>query len=170
MHAQRRSRWPLAVVSLVVTFAIEAWLNRPLAIAPGGIVGLELARTPAAAQQILDMWSAADLIGRARTGVWFDYAYLAAYGWFFREMVLLEWWTRAAAVDAWFARLPIVAAAFDAVENIGLLMVLGGRVTLPWTTLAAVFAALKFVLIACTVIYLVTGIIVLAVRGRPAVK
>ncbi len=159
----RRSRWPLAALSLLVTFAIEAWLNAPLRAVPGGIVGLELARTPEAARHIIEVWSAADLVARARAGVWFDYAFLAAYGWFFRELILLSW-IRRAGLNVWFARLPVLAAAFDAVENVGLLMMLGGRITTGWTTLAAVFAALKFFLLACALVYLAAGGLALAAR------
>jgi hypothetical protein len=170
MPNARRSRWLPATIALFVTFLIEAWLNVPLSIAPGGIIGLELARTPDAAERIVDVWRAADLVSRARAGVWFDYAYLAAYGWFFREMVLLESWTRSAAVETWFARLPVIAAGFDAVEDIALLMMLGGTIAPPWPMLAAVFASLKFVLLICTAVYLLVGGVVLIARRTRGLK
>lgn len=163
MRSDRHRRWRLSVISLVATFAVEAWLNRPLGMVPYGILALEFAWTPEAARKIVDVWSAADLIGRARAGVVFDYAFLLAYGWCFYEMVLRQCWTGTAA-DRRVARLPLVAAACDAIENVGLLFMLGGRVTPGPASLSAWFATVKFALIGITGVYLFVGLVVLGAR------
>jgi len=56
---------------------------------------------------------------------------------------------------AWFA---LFAAAFDAVEDVAILLVLDGRTDQPWPAIATGFAVAKWVLLAVVVVYLVVGV------------
>ncbi len=73
--------------------------------------------------------------------------------------------TRLAAVGpltAWFA---VGAAAFDALEDVAILLVLGGSTGQPWPALAFGFASVKWMLLAVVVVYLVVGL-ALTLRQR----
>ena len=62
---------------------------------------------------------------------------------------------------AWFA---VLAAAFDAIENIALLRVFDGHVDQPWPGIAFGFASAKFALLAVVIVYLVVGLLSLGRR------
>jgi hypothetical protein len=55
---------------------------------------------------------------------------------------------------AWLA---VAAAAFDALENVALLLVLDGRTDQPWPAIAFGFALAKWVLLAVVIVYLIAG-------------
>jgi hypothetical protein len=129
-----------------------------------GIVGFELAGTQDRAAEILADWGS-EGIDAAKASLWIDYAYIVAYGTF---LVLAAWATRDLAVErgwrrmaAWgLAVIPFAAAgaAFDAIEDVGLLLAVnqhGGDLA---PRLAQVCAVLKFTLIAVTVAYLLAGL------------
>lgn len=93
-----------------------------------------------------------------------DMAFLVAYGlglalildtvarW---SMPLSAGWARLLARGAW---LPIVAAAFDVVENLALLVVLTDR-TSGWPDLAASAAGIKFALLNVTYVLVVVALV-----------
>jgi hypothetical protein len=83
-----------------------------------------------------------------------------------REAALRRGWIRMGRVGLVVAVLPV--AVFDAVENVGLLMVLGGNVgAVP--AIAAGFALAKFAALALAILSLPAGLVFLAVRpGRRA--
>ena len=75
--------------------------------------------------------------------------------------------TRLAALGptvAWFA---VAAAACDALEDVAILLVLGGSTGQPWPALAFGFASVKWMLLAVVLVYLVIGI-ALTLRKRDA--
>ena len=69
-----------------------------------------------------------------------------------------------AAAGGNIARFAVVAAAFDAVENIALLQVLDGHTDQPWPGIVFGFASAKFLLLAVVVAYLVVGLFSLGRR------
>jgi hypothetical protein len=68
---------------------------------------------------------------------------------------------------AWAA---VVAATFDAIENIALLMVLDGHPDQPWPGIAFGFASAKFVLLAVVIVYLVAALAITSAQRVPVEK
>jgi hypothetical protein len=163
------------VASAVATVAIGAVLvvldARMMDAGGPGIIGFELAGTQSRVAEILADWGSKG-IDAAKASLWIDYAYIVAYGTF---LVLAAWATRDLAVErgwrrmaAWgVAVIPFAAAAaaFDAIEDVALLLAVnqhGGDVA---PRLGQVCASLKFALLAVTISYLLAG---LALRLRGA--
>lgn len=129
---------------------------------PLGIVSLELAGTPAVAQQIYAAWGDT---GReaARFNIRIDFLYLIAYG------VALSlgcavagvWWQRRSALLArlggWLAWGMLVAAGSDACENGAMLRGLSDPATALWPAVARICAIVKFTLLLAGVLYIMTG-------------
>ncbi|MEA2474214.1 MAG: hypothetical protein QOE06_2129 [Thermoleophilaceae bacterium] len=115
-----------------------------------GIVGFELAWTTRHADRILAEWGPH---GRdaARLSLWLDFLYIAAYSAFWalaaraaRDFAGRAHWHRLAALGALAWPLGLAAGLFDVLEDIALLIVLGGSTGQPWPALASAFATLKF--------------------------
>ena len=157
-----RSR-ALLLIALAILYVIARW---PMSAAnqvfhnellPLGIISFELAWDPAIAQLMLDNWNAAQTAAVLRHTT-FDFLYLLAYGGlvsllvenvargFTHEMVV-----KAGAMLSWCA---VLAAALDAIENLGILVMLDEGAASPWPQLVALFAGLKFMLIIPGLLYL----------------
>jgi hypothetical protein len=133
-----------------------------------GIVPFELTGGQDRADEILSEWGE-DGQDAARESLWIDFGFLLAYGTFLtlalmalRDLARERGWRRLAAIGKvaiWFGAL---GAAFDALENVCLLLTLeeGGAA---FPLLATVFAACKFGLLTAAIAYLV---VVLAMRLR----
>jgi hypothetical protein len=169
---RRRWLWVLGIATLVL-FAILAVIDRQMTDTGGpGIVGFELARTSGRAAEILGQWGSS---GRdaARASLWLDFVYLITYAAFFALAIrALSDSLARRGVDG-FARfgkriwaLPIVAAACDAVEDVFLLLVLGGHGGDSGPAIATAFASVKFACIGIAIVYLLIGL--LALRRAPA--
>lgn len=154
---QRRARifWSLFVLNGVIMY----WMLGPLTTpaAPQGIVSLELAGTEANAHAIIGSW---DALARAHAlfSVKLDYLFLLTYStaislgciWAASHVQEQRWLARVGLYLAW---LQWLAALFDAIENVGLLYMLQGRIEQPWPLIAQWFAIAKFVLIALGLLY-----------------
>jgi hypothetical protein len=126
-----------------------------------GIVPFELTGGQDRADEILAEWGEE---GRdaARESLWIDFGFLLAYGAFLtfalaatRDLARKRRWLRLAAIGrivVWFGAL---AAAFDALENICLLLTLDDAGA-AFPPLATVFATCKFILLAVAIPYLLT--------------
>lgn len=137
-----------------------------------GIVGFELAGTGERAHEILADWGDS---GRdaARLSLWLDFPYLLAYGAFWalavtatRDAFRVRGSLRLARPGALVA-FPLGAAAFDAVEDVALLLVLGERGGSALPALATACASAKFLLIAIAVLYVIAGLVA---RGAAAIR
>ncbi len=164
-------RWGLIVsgVALVALLLAMAPAEDQMQEAGPGIVAFELAGSQDRADEIL-VDSGEDA---AREQLLIDFAFLIAYGTFLvlavaavRDRLGKRGWPRLAAVGAVIVPFGAAAAAFDAAENACLLAVLGEAGS-AFPTLAAIFAAIKFALLAAAIAYLVVGI-ALSLRSRPA--
>ena len=162
-----------AVALLPDTAACPRW--RPLDCEPlRQIVSLELAGTPLRAQRVLDAWSGSR-VRAAINGTYADYGFLLVYWIPFTALVavaaaLLRRGAPSRATLAiarravLFAWLPIVAAALDAAENVGLLAMLYARADgagpLPLAVPAATagLAAGKFALLAASLLFGAFGV------------
>ena len=167
-------RWGLIVsgVALVALLLAMAPAEEQMQENGPGIVTFELAGSQDRADEILTEWGD-DGQDAAREQLLIDFAFLIAYGTFLtlaaaavRDRLGRRGWRRLAAAGAVVVPFGALAAAFDAAENACLLAVLGDAGP-AFPTLAAIFAAAKFVLLAAAIVYLVVGIAV-SLRARPA--
>jgi len=154
------SRKPLFFTALALTlmlFAIFRGLDAPLKTlaAPSGIVSFELAGAPAAAQSMIDSWDARARLFAA-LGLGIDYLFMPTYALALSLGILLAagrhlgWVKLVGAAAGWGA---FVAAAFDALENLGLAISLLNGVSAPWPQVSAFSAAIKFTLLALGLMY-----------------
>ena len=170
--SRRRALWILGIVWLALGAYLLS-LESTMQDAGGyGIVEYELAFTADEANEILTAWGDE---GRdaARLQLWLDYVYLVVYGLFFwlaikavRDAALRRGWTRYARPGAAIAILPLVAAGADAIEDVFLLLVLGGRGGDAAPLLGGAFAVVKFVALTVAMVYLLVGLIGFALHRR----
>ena len=168
---RRRALIGSAIASVAI-FAVLAVLDVRMMNAGGpGIVGFEVAGTQDRAAEILADWGS-EGIDAAKASLWIDYAYIVAYGtflvlaaWATRDLALERGWRRMAAWGVAVIPFAAAAAAFDAIEDVGLLLAVnqqGGDLA---PRLAQVCASLKFALLAVTIAYLLAGL-ALRLRAR----
>jgi hypothetical protein len=157
------------IVSAVASLAIGAVLlvldARMMDTGGPGIIGFEVAGSEDRAAEILADWGdeGADA---ARASLWIDYAYLIAYGtflvlatWATRDLARNRGWRRMAAIGTALIPVPVAVAAFDAVEDVGLLLAVDRHGGAFAPRLAQVCASLKFALLAVTIAYLLAGLV-----------
>jgi hypothetical protein len=138
-----------------------------------GIIGFEFAGSEERAAEILADWGE-DGTDAAKASLWLDFAYILAYGtflvlaaWATRDLAESRGWRRLAAFGTAVVPFAAAAAAFDAIEDVGLLLAVdrqGGDLA---PRLAQICAAIKFALLAVTIAYLLIGLL-LRLRTRRA--
>jgi hypothetical protein len=140
-----------------------------------GILAFEFAATKARASQILAEWGPK---GRhtARLSLIVDYAYMLSYGGFFtlaglatRDLARTRDWRRLAAAGTIIPFFAVVAAMFDATENVFLLLVLEGHGGEHAPLIATICSSIKFTLITIAIAYVVWGLVwraATATRGK----
>jgi hypothetical protein len=133
-----------------------------------GIIPFEVTGGQERADEILAEWGEEGK-DAARESLWIDFAYLLAYGTFLtlalaavRDMARQRGWRRLAAIGGILVSFGALSAAFDAIENICLLLTIDGAGS-AFPLLATIFASCKFVLLAIAIVYLLAG---LAMRLR----
>jgi hypothetical protein len=157
------------IVSAVASLAIGGVLlvldARMMDTGGPGIIGFEVAGSEDRATEILADWGdeGADA---ARASLWIDYAYLIAYGtflflatWATRDLARNRGWRRMAAIGTALIPVPVAVAAFDAVEDVGLLLAVDRHGGAFAPRLAQVCASLKFALLGVTIAYLLAGLL-----------
>ncbi len=141
-----------------------------------GIVPFELTGGQERADEILAEWGEEGQ-DAARESLWIDFGFLLAYGAFLtlalaamRDRARERGWRRLAAIGGVVVTFGALGAAFDALENVCLLLTLDGAgAALP--LLATIFAACKFALLAAAIAYLLAGLATwLLRRGDPATE
>ncbi|HKG39004.1 MAG TPA: hypothetical protein VKB25_08455 [Conexibacter sp.] len=171
---RRRALWILGVVTLGLFAVLIALDGRMQDAGHHGIVAFEVAFTSGKAQEIIVAWGSKGH-DAARLSLWIDFLYLIAYGLFLWLAVRtlgdafrnrgMDGWARPAAV---ISVLPLITAGADAVEDVFLLLVLGGHASSIGPPLAGGFATLKFLCLAVTIVYLLAGLVALALARRSA--
>jgi hypothetical protein len=138
-----------------------------------GIVPFELTGGQGKADEIIGEWGEKGK-DAARESLWIDFGFMLAYGAFLtlalaatRDLARRRGWARLAALGAVAVYFGALGAGFDALENICLLLTLGGAGA-AFPPLATIFASCKFALLAAAIAYIVAGL-GLRLRGRPAV-
>jgi hypothetical protein len=128
-----------------------------------GIVPFELTGGQDRADEILAEWGE-DGQDAARESLWIDFSFLLAYGTFLtlllaavRDLARERGWRRLATIGAIAVYFGVLAAGFDAFENICLLLTLDDAGA-AFPVLATIFASCKFVLLAAAIAYLLAGL------------
>jgi hypothetical protein len=167
---RRRALWLLGIATLVLFALLIALDARMQDAGSHGIVAFEVAFTSGKAHEILVAWGSKGH-DAARLSLWLDFLYLISYGLFlFLAVRALGDALRSRGMDGWarpaaaISLLAPICAASDAVEDVFLLLVLGGHAGSIGPPLAGGFATLKFACLAVVVVYLLAGLVALALR------
>jgi hypothetical protein len=138
-----------------------------------GIVSFELTGGEDRADEILAEWGEEGQ-DAARESLWIDFGFLIAYGTFLtlalaatRDLARERGWPRLANLGRAVVFFGVLGAAFDALENICLLLTLddAGKA---FPLLATVFATCKFILLAGAIAYLLAGLAMRLRRTAPS--
>jgi hypothetical protein len=171
MTGLSRKQWLIVLGILMVAFWIVLGLiERSLPDGTPGILEYEFVGDRARAARFLSEWGS-DGRDAARLSLWVDFGFMVTYGAFFTLAALAtrdfarERGLRALAAAGLVA--PFCAAnapIFDAGENIGLLLILGGHGGSAVPTLATACASVKWVLIGLAIAYVLWGLVVRLLR------
>ena len=166
---RKRALIASAIASLAIGAVLVVLDSRMMDAGGPGIIGFELAGSEDRATEILADWGDQG-IDATKASLWIDYAYIVAYGtflvlaaWATRDLSRARGWPRMATVGTAVMPLAAAAAAFDAIEDVGLLLAVNGHGGAVAPRLAQICASLKFALLAVTLAYLLAG---LAIRLR----
>ncbi len=165
---RRRGLIASGIATLILLLAMSPAEGRMKDTGGPGMIPFELTGGQDRADEILTEWGEEGQ-DAARESLWIDFGFLLAYGAFLtlalaavRDLARDRGWRRLAAIGGVVVAFGPLVAAFDALENVCLLLTLDGAgAALP--LLATIFAACKFILLAAAIAYLLTG---LAVRLR----
>ncbi len=171
---RRRWLWILGLAMLAL-LAVEAiYDGRMQDAGRHGIVAFEVAFTSGKAHEILVAWGAKGH-DAAVASLWFVFLYLIAYGLFLwlavravGDGLRARGRERLAAPAGAISLLPLIGAACDGVEDVSLLLQLGGHAQSLGPPLAGTFATVKFACLAVAIVYLLAGLVVLAASRREA--
>ncbi|MGV1049451.1 MAG: hypothetical protein ACOYD4_13115 [Solirubrobacterales bacterium] len=171
----RKQLLVLLGIATVVFDLVMVYLDRKMTDAGGpSILGFEFAGSGQQAAKVMAEWGAG---GRhyARWSLWLDYGFMLSYGSFFalaatatRDFARESDLRRLAAAGAVAPIAAIAAASFDAIENVFLLLTLGGHGGSFGPPIATVCASLKFALIAFAIVYVLWGLAARLFRARRA--
>ena len=161
----------LGIATIAFTAILE--LIDPSHVSNGPtILAFEFAGSHSSAAQIMAEWGAK---GRsaAHLSLVIDFGYMLSYGLFFclaglaiRDGARGRGWRRLAAAGVVVPFFALAAAAFDASENVALLLTLAGNGGSFAPPFAAACSAIKFTLIGIAILYVLCG---LALRARARV-
>jgi hypothetical protein len=128
------------------------------------IIEFEFAASEERAAEIVSEWGDRGS-DAAKRSLWIDYPYIVFYGTFLvlaaaatRDLAGRRGWRRMAAFGMAAVPFAAAAAAFDAIEDVGLLLAVDGEGGDLAPGLAAVCASLKFALLAAVIAYLLVGL------------
>jgi hypothetical protein len=167
---RKRALILLGIATVVFTVILELIDPSRVSSAPT-ILAFEFAGNQSHAAQIMAEWGAK---GRsaAHLSLLLDYGYMLSYGLFFalagfavRDTARARGWSRFAAIGTVVPFLALAAAAFDATENVALLLTLAGNGGSFAPPFATVCSAIKFTLIGIAILYAVSGV-ALRLRAR----
>lgn len=173
---RRRGLIATGIATVVLLLAMSPADERMQDTGGPGIVPFELTGGQERADEILAEWGEEGQ-DAARESLWIDFGFLLAYGAFLtlalaamRDRARERGWRRLAAIGGVVVTFGALGAAFDALENVCLLLTLDGAgAALP--LLATIFAACKFALLAAAIAYLLAGLATwLLRRGDPATE
>lgn len=167
---RRRGLIAAGIASVVLLLAMAPADQRMRDSGGPGIVPFELAGNQDRADEILAEWGD-DGQDAARQSLWIDFGFLVAYGIFLtlalaavRDLARERGRQRLAALGGIVVSFGALGAAFDALEDVCLLLTLDGEGSaLPLA--ATIFAGCKFIFLAAAIAYLLAGLAML-LRSR----
>jgi len=146
----------ISFLSLVIMIVLMRWQGATLVTpaSPGGILDLEFANNAERLMQLRLFWTHDDVV----TNIFLDFLFIAAYAWFFVAACssisvknpLSKW-------SQHFAGISLAAAGFDVCENFLMLLVWNERFSPSVLKIVYYCAAIKFILIALVIIYLIVS-------------
>jgi hypothetical protein len=158
------------IATVVLLLAMSPAENRAKETGGPGIVPFELTGGQDRADEILAEWGEEGQ-DAARESLWIDFGFLLAYGTFLtlalagtRDLARDRDWRRLASIGAVTVSFGAIGAAFDAPENVCLLLTLADAGS-AFPLLATSFAACKFAFLAAAIAYLLSGL-GMRLRGR----
>lgn len=165
-HLSRRQwLWILGLIALALQIVLSVLEMRMRDLGDTGIVGFEFAGTEERAGEIIADWGDEGQ-DAARLSLWLDYPYLIAYGAFgalaiaaIRDAARVRGWDRLARFGGPIVAAPLIAAGFDAIEDVGLLLALGGHGGDAAPRLAMTCAIAKFTFIAVALAYALAALV-----------
>lgn len=172
---RRRGLIASGIATVVLLLAMSPADERMQDTGGPGIVPFELTGGQDRADEILAEWGE-DGQDAARESLWIDFGFLIAYGTFLtlalaaiRDLARERGWRRLAAIGGVVVSFGALVAAFDALENICLLLTIDGNGT-AFPLLATVFASCKFLLLATVITYLIVGLTMRLLNRGPAAQ
>jgi hypothetical protein len=160
------------IAALLLLAAMSPSDNRMRDTGGPGIITFEVTGGSDRADEILAEWGE-DGQDAARESLWIDFGFMLAYGAFLtlalmatRDLARARGWPRLASLGGAAVWLGALAAGFDALENVCLLLTID-RAGSAFPVLATVFASCKFLLLAGAIAYLLAGLVV-RLRGSEA--
>jgi nitrate/nitrite transporter NarK len=161
--ARRRGLIASGIAMVALFLAMSPAENRMTDTGGPGMVPFELSGGQHRADEILAEWGE-DGQDAAREQLWIDFGFMLAYGSLLTfalaavlDLARKRGWRRFAAVGGVVALFGALGASCDALENICLLLILGGAGA-AFPLLATSFATCKFILLALAIVYLIAGI------------
>jgi hypothetical protein len=136
---------------------------------PRGILDLEFANNKTKVTSIINAWSPnaiVDNISKAKTNTYLDFIFLTFYAsfLFFACKKIVE--INVNKIGLLIAKGALLAGTLDIVENIGLLVSLTGYSSNTVSSITAICASLKWILVFVAVLYVLIGILQFAFRKR----
>ncbi|MDX6610167.1 MAG: hypothetical protein QOF85_2092 [Solirubrobacterales bacterium] len=160
---------------MVLLLAMSPAENRMTDTGGPGMIPFELTGGQDRADEILAEWKE-DGQDAARESLWIDFGFLVAYGSFLtfalaavRDLARERDWHRLAAIGGVVVSFGALGAAFDALENVCLLLTLD-RAGAAFPLLATIFAACKFILLIAAIAYLAAGLATRLLSHSPATQ
>jgi hypothetical protein len=152
-----------ALATVALLLAMSPAEDRMTETGGPGIVPFELTGGQHRADEILAEWGEEGQ-DAARESLWIDFGFLVAYGALLtlalraaRDMARTRGWMRLQAIGAVVVWFGVATAACDALENVFLLLTIGGGGA-ACPLLATIFAACKFAFLASSIAYLLAGV------------
>ena len=149
----------VAAIATIIFFLLMHPTEMELkSVSPYGILELEFAWTEAKVTKIFSTWGS-ELIVHELNVTFIDYGFLLAYSTFFAGFTLLIprklLSGQIQIVGFYMTLIPFIAALFDSIENLNLILMLSSPSNFPMFSpfFASIFATLKFSLLIIVIIF-----------------
>lgn len=160
---------PFFLLGSLIMIYVMARTGAPLKTpaTPMGILDLEFAYNTAKTTAVINAWTASDNIVAAKNNTYYDFIFLFFYsGFLFLACKKIGRVMKGPVGRAGnlIAVAALVAGFLDILENAGMLISLGSQISATISFLTVFFSVIKWVLALFAVLYLLTGLAVMAWR------
>lgn len=160
---------PFFLLGSLVMIYVMAKTGAPLKTAstPLGILDLEFAYNTAKTTSVINAWAPSDNITAAKLNTRLDFLFLFFYSgflFFTCKRIAGSFHGTVAKAGLLIAKGAILAGLLDILENIGMLIALNGHISGSIAFCTTFFSVIKWGLALISVLYVVTGLLVLAYR------